>query len=212
LLGLEGALRLRSGQAYSGIYASEHPCSKTRSRRIGPTPPRWRRHYPRADCRGLAGAGRRQRQPGAARPPRQSPLGPPDKPLTLDAGGLSVRVGLEPGYWRPADSLPLRLAGLDAADSIRLETSREQLTLAPLVRPRGANGASGLQRERPLSRIEVLTHDPLFHPQLQNWRPLAAVTHRIYPHFIQNRRYQCVRMDLFHALKSTDPHNHLLSA
>jgi len=29
-LGLEGALRLRSGQAFSGIYATEHPCGKTR--------------------------------------------------------------------------------------------------------------------------------------------------------------------------------------
>ena len=69
--------------------------------------------------------------------PRQSPLGPPDKPLTLDAGGLSVRIGMGPSYWRPAVRLPMRLAGLDAADPIRLKTSREQLTLAPLLRPGG---------------------------------------------------------------------------
>jgi hypothetical protein len=69
--------------------------------------------------------------------PRQSSVGPPDAPLTLDGGGLSVRIGAERSRWHPADRLPLRLAGLDAADPIRLETSREQLTIAPLVRPRG---------------------------------------------------------------------------
>ena len=69
---------------------------------------------------------------------RQSPLGGPDAALPLDAGGLRLRIGDGPVVWHSPDRLPLRVAGLDTDSAIRLETSREKLLIAPLVRPRGA--------------------------------------------------------------------------
>ena len=71
---------------------------------------------------------------------RQSPLGGPDAALPLDAGGLRLRIGDGPVVWHSPDRLPLRVASLDTDSAIRLETSREKLTIAPLVRPRGSAG------------------------------------------------------------------------